>query len=206
MSQYGSNNKGIQVVSFHKWNRSCNECWWVIVEKTAQYPFFSPIRVSFVCWKGVCERWFHALFIFTSCVISCLGNLGLCLKPRVCRVKIWSISICLFAFAAMLGSIYSVKTLQHYKISCARYTFWGLFNWQNFLGKSSIMWIFRESDSLCQTLERVNCRVICMVYIFTCIFSFNIVLLQHLAIYEILCFLIIFCSRFHRVCKGKTYH
>ena len=32
-----------------------------------------------------------------------------------------SISICLFAFSAMLGSIYSVKTLQHYKTSCAGY-------------------------------------------------------------------------------------
>ena len=32
-----------------------------------------------------------------------------------------SISICLFAFSAMLGSIYSVKTLQHYKNSCAGY-------------------------------------------------------------------------------------
>ena len=95
--------------------------------KNSSIPIFSPIRVSFVCWKGVCERWFHAPFIFTSCVISCSGNLGLCLKPRICRVKIWSISICLFAFAAVLVSIYSVKILQHYKISCAGYTFWGSF-------------------------------------------------------------------------------
>ena len=85
MSQYDSNNKGTQVVSFHKWNRSCNERWWLSWQKQLN-THFSPIRVSFVYWKGLCERWFHSLFIFTSYVISGSRKLGLCWNPRVCRV------------------------------------------------------------------------------------------------------------------------
>ena len=87
MSQYGSNNEGTQVVSFHKGDRSCNECRCSSWQKQLNI-HFSPNRVSFVCWKGVCKRWFHSLFIFTSCVIPFSGNLGLCSNLRVCRVKI----------------------------------------------------------------------------------------------------------------------
>ena len=154
MSQYGSNNEGTQVVSFHKGDRSCNECRWSSWQKQLNI-HFSPNRVSFVCWKGVCKRWFHSMFIFTSCVIPCSENLGLCSNPRVCRVRIevyafvslhfqqfW---VCYTAWRLYSSIIFLVQDIH----------FEGLLTDRVSLVKSNILWIFRKSGLLCKTLERV---------------------------------------------------
>ena len=143
MSQYGSNNEGTQVVSFHKGDRSYNECRWSSWQKQLNIRF-PPNRVSFVCWKGVCKRWFHSMFIFTSCVIPCSGNLGLCSNPRVCRVRIEVYTSISLHFQQFWAWYTAWRLYSSIKISCARYTFWRLFDWQSFLVMNSIMWICRK--------------------------------------------------------------
>ena len=126
----------------------------VIVAETTKY-HFSLIRVSFVCWKGVCKRWFHSLFIFTSCVIPCSGNLGLCSNPKVCRVRIEVYAFVSLHFQQFWVWYTAWRLYSSIKFPVQDIHFEGLLTDRVSLVKSNILWIFRKSGLLCKTLEHV---------------------------------------------------